>query len=515
MLLLLIGEESGWYRGIYFVPETAYTVVSGIFSFPDRIKEKETMNMRNIFLSDITIKQPAEAGGFALSFREKIELGKLLDRVGVQVIETTPIVNRRTDSLLLKSLASAVEKSTLAAPLNLSDEDTVEVTWNALKEAKHPRLQISVPVSTVQMEYITRLKPAAVLESVRRLVHEAREVCEEVEFVAEDAGRSDLDFLHEIVNVAIKEGASIVTICDTAGNLLPEEFYTSVKNARENIPEEVRLGVMISNELSLADACAISAILAGADEVKTAACGSFTASLEDLVRVLKVRGSEHDLTCGVQDTELARTVNQIRRMCEAERSKTSTYDSMVHDDREVLLTIHDDMTAVLKVAAQIGYDLNEEDAIKVFEEFSRIASKKESVGIRELDAIIASAALQVPSTYKVHSYVINSGNVIMATSHVRLEKDGVILDGLSAGDGPVDASFLAIEQIVGHHFELDDFQIQAVTEGQEAIGETVVRLRSVTGKVYSGRGISTDVIGSSINAYVSAVNKIVYEEGEA
>ena len=149
--------------------------------------------MRNIFLSDITIKQPAEAGGFALSFREKIELGKLLDRVGVQVIETTPIVNRRTDSLLLKSLASAVEKSTLAAPLNLSDEDTVEVTWNALKEAKHPRLQISVPVSTVQMEYITRLKPAAVLESVRRLVHEAREVCEEVEFVAEDAGRSDPD----------------------------------------------------------------------------------------------------------------------------------------------------------------------------------------------------------------------------------------------------------------------------------------------------------------------------------
>ena len=130
--------------------------------------------MMNIFLSDITIKQPAEAGGFALSFREKIELGKLLDRVGVQVIETTPIVNRRTDSLLLKSLASAIENSTLAAPVSLNDEDTVEVTWNALKEAKHPRLQVSVPVSTVQMEYITRLKPAAVLEKVRKLVHDQR-----------------------------------------------------------------------------------------------------------------------------------------------------------------------------------------------------------------------------------------------------------------------------------------------------------------------------------------------------
>ena len=471
--------------------------------------------MRNIFLSDITIKQPAEAGGFSLSFREKIELAKLLDRVGVQVIETTPIVNRRTDSLLLKSLATAIEAGTLAAPLLLSDADTVEVTWNALKEAKHPRLQVSVPVSTVQMEYITRMKPNAVLEKVRELTRKAREVCEEVEFVAEDAGRSDPEFLQEIVNVAVKEGAKIVTLCDTAGNLLPEEFYASVKRARESLSEEVRLGVMISNELSLADACAISAILAGADEVKTAACGTFTASLQDLVRVLKVRGSEHDLTCSVQDTELARTVAQIRRMCETERSKTSTYDSTVHSDQDVVLTIHDDMTAVMKVAAEIGYDLSEDDAVKVFEAFTRIASKKESVGIRELDAIIASAALQVPPTYKVQSYVINSGNVIMATSHVRLEKDGVMLDGLSVGDGPVDASFLAIEQIVGHHFELDDFQIQAVTEGQEAMGETVVRLRSVSGKVYSGRGISTDIIGSSINAYVSAVNKIVYEEGEA
>lgn len=471
--------------------------------------------MRNIFLSDITIKQPAEAGGFSLSFREKIELAKLLDRVGVQVIETTPIINRRTDSLLLKSLASAIESSTLAAPLSLADENTVEVTWNALKEARHPRLQVSVPVSTVQMEYITRLKPAAVIEKVRELVHSAREVCEEVEFVAEDAGRSDPEFLREIVNVAVREGACIVTLCDTAGNLLPDEFHASVKAAREGIPAEVRLGVMISNELSLADACAISAILAGADEVKTCACGSFTSSLQDLVRVLKVRGSEHDLNCSVQDTELARTVNQIRRMCETERSKTSTYDSVVHSDGEVFLTIHDDMAAVLKVAAQIGYDLSEDDAISVYDAFTRIASKKESVGIRELDAIIASAALQVPSTYKVKSYVINSGNVIMATSHVRLEKDGTVLDGLSVGDGPVDASFLAIEQIVGHHYELDDFQIQAVTEGQEAMGETVVRLRSATGKVYSGRGISTDVIGSSINAYVSAVNKIVYEEGEA
>lgn len=468
--------------------------------------------MRQIFLSDITMKQPVETGGIAFSFREKIELAKLLDRVGVPVIETAPIVNRRTDSLLIKSLASAVRDSVIATPLSLMEEDSAAVTWSALKEARKARLQVVAPVSTVQMEYICRMKPAAVLEQVRTQVAAAKAVCKEVEFVAEDAGRSEPDFLRKIAAAAVEAGASIVTICDTAGNLLPEEFYASVKAVREDLPEPVRLGVKISNELFLADACAVSAVLAGADEVKTAACGDFTASLEKLVYILKTRGNEHGLTCPVRDTELRRTINQIRRMGEAKHGKTP-YDTAPHDGSDAVLTVHDDMDAVMKAVAGIGYDLGEEDAVNVYNAFMRIAEKKESVGIKELDAIVASAALQVPQTYKVQDYVINSGNVITATSHIRMEKDGQILDGLAVGDGPVDASFLAIEQIVGHHYDLDDLQVRAVTEGREAMGETIVRLRSTDGRLYSGRGISTDIIGSSIRAYVSAVNKIIYEEG--
>ncbi|MBR3396033.1 MAG: hypothetical protein IKG76_09665 [Firmicutes bacterium] len=458
------------------------------------------------------MKQPVETGGIAFSFREKIELAKLLDRVGVPVIETAPIVNRRTDSLLIKSLASAVRDSVIATPLSLMEEDSAAVTWSALKEARKARLQVVAPVSTVQMEYLCRMKPAAVLEQVRKQVAAAKAVCSEVEFVAEDAGRSEPEFLRKIAAAAVEAGASIVTICDTAGNLLPEEFYASVKAVREDLPEPVRLGVKISNELFLADACAVSAVLAGADEVKTAACGDFTASLEKLVYILKTRGNEHGLTCPVRDTELRRTINQIRRMGEAKHGKTP-YDTAPHDGSDAVLTVHDDMDAVMKAVAGIGYDLGEEDAVNVYNAFMRIAEKKESVGIKELDAIVASAALQVPQTYKVQDYVINSGNVITATSHIRMEKDGQILDGLAVGDGPVDASFLAIEQIVGHHYDLDDLQVRAVTEGREAMGETIVRLRSTDGRLYSGRGISTDIIGSSIRAYVSAVNKIIYEEG--
>ena len=147
----------------------------------------------------------------------------------------------------------------------------------------------------------------------------------------------------------------------------------------------------------------------------------------------------------------------------------------------------------------------------MFEEFSRVAEKKNFVGTRELDAIVASAAMQVPQVYKIRNYVINSGNVITATANIQLEKDGVEMRGIGAGDGPIDAAFQAIEQIIGHKYELDDFQIQTVTEGRDAMGQALVKLRS-NGKVYSGKGISTDIIGASIRAYISAVNKIVYEE---
>ena len=154
--------------------------------------------------------------------------------------------------------------------------------------------------------------------------------------------------------------------------------------------------------------------------------------------------------------------------------------------------------------------MSEEDYAKVYDEFKRVAAKK-SVGSKELEAIVASTALQVAPTYKLISYVINNGNIISASAQITLEKDGKEIAGIAIGDGPVDASFRAVEQIIGHHFELDDFQIQSVTEGREAVGSAIVRLRH-DGKLYSGNGISTDIIGSSIRAYINAVNKIVHEE---
>ena len=467
--------------------------------------------MNKIRISDVTMKQ-----ALALSFKEKIELSKLLDKLGVDLIELEPISQPKIDSLRIKSVAAAVKDSIIAVPVALTAE-SVQTTWNALKEAKKARLQVCAPVSPVQMEYLFHKKPDAMLVAIRETIMACCQLCADVEFVADDATRSDPAFLYEAVRTAIAAGAQTVTVCDTAGAMLPNEFTAFLRELYANVPElkEVTLGVSCADDLSMADSCAIAAVRYGAGEIKAAAYRVNVASVPNVTKVLSAKGEFYNATCGVRTTSMKRICDQIRWMCQTDRSKTSPFDNGVQEeDDSIFLTSHDDLSAVLKVVSRLGYDLSEEDGAKVYEAFKVIAQKKEKVSARELDAIVASAAMQVPPTYKLNSFVVTSGNVVAATAHLKLSKGDRVLEGVSLGDGPIDAAFLAIEQITGHHYELDDFQIQSVTEGREAMGQTLVKLRSA-GKVYSGQGISTDIVGSGILAYINALNKIVYEEDNA
>ena len=469
--------------------------------------------MERIKISDVTMKH--SSGEFSLTFKEKIELAKLLDKLEVSVLELEGIRSPKIDALRIKSIAAAVQGSILAVPVQL-DRESVDAVWNALRFAKKPRLQVCAPASSVQMEYLYHKKPDAMLQSVADTVAACAEVCRDVEFVVDDATRSDPEFLHRIISAAIEAGATTVTLCDTAGTMMPEEFAAFVKSVRESVPtlKDICLGVSCSNELAMADSCVIAAVCQGAGEIKAAAYGPSSASLANVSRIISARGSSFGASCGVRVTQLSRTIGQITRMCQTGRSKTSPFDNGVQDeDAGIYLTAHDDLSAVVKAVERMGYDLSEEDGVKVYEAFRSIAAKKEKVSARELDAIVASAAMQVPSAYVLDTYVITSGNTISATAHLKLKKFDTVLEGVCIGDGPIDAAFLAIEQITGKHYELDDFQIQSVTEGREAMGQTVVKLRS-GGKLYSGKGISTDIVGASIRAYISALNKIVYEEEE-
>ena len=469
--------------------------------------------MDQIRISDVTMKQSGK--DFSLSFKEKIEIPKLLDKLGVSVIELEPVVQAKIDALRIKSVASTVKNSVVAVPVQLTQE-SVDMTWNALKEAKHPRLQVCASISTVQMEYLFKKKPEAMLKAIEEAILACCKKTADVEFVAEDATRSDTSFLYKAIRTAIAAGAKTVTVCDAAGAILPGELGVFLDAIYENVPElkGVTLGLSCLNELAMADACAIAAIRHGVREIKAAAYPINQISLSNVARLIAAKGDLWGVNCPVRTVEMNRIVKQVAWMCETRRSKNSPFDNGVSEMADdVSLTSHDNITAVLKAVEKLGYDLSEEDGARVYEAFQTIAARRDVITSRELDTIVASAAMQVPSTYVLRSYAITASNTSSSMAHMVLDKNGQKLEGVALGDGPVDAAFLAIENILGCHYELDDFQIRSVTEGREAMGETVVKLRS-NGKLYSGRGTSTDIVGSSIQAYINALNKITYEEAE-
>lgn len=461
--------------------------------------------MKQIRIADTTLCR--ENSSF--SFKEKIEIARQLEKLNVDMIEIPEIINARTDILLIRTVSSFVKQGIVSVAVGMQP-GSLENALAALAGTAHPCIRVEVPVSPVGMEYTCHMKAPKMLEWISHTIRAAKEKCAMVEFCAVDASRAEKEFLTDAVRTAVEAGATQIAVCDSAAEMLPDDFAAFAEEIAKVV--SVPVGVRCDNKNGLACAASVMAVRHGVDFVKTDVDGAVT-PLETLAGVIHTCGNTYDLCCGVRQTELHRIVNQIKRITDNAKNNAvmSASADIVQD--MIHLDANDDQTAVTNAAIKLGYDLSEEDQAKVYEEFLRVADGK-IVGAKELDAIVASAALQVPSTYKLDNYVINNGNIISASAQITLIKDDKKIPGISIGNGPVDAAFLAIEQIIGHHYELDDFQIQSVTEGKSAVGSAVVKLRS-DGKLYSGRGISTDIIGASIRAYISAVNKIVYEEAQA
>ena len=437
------------------------------------------------------------------SFKEKIEIARQLEKLKVDTVEIGEIDNIKRDTLLVRTVASFVKNAVLSVAGGFSKEG-IDNAVNALNTANKPRIRIELPVSTVGMEYTCHKKAPKMLEYIKELVGYASEKCSDVEFCAVDATRAETDFLKEVIATAYSAGAKIVTICDTAAEMLPDNFGEFIKELKT----DGEIGIMCDNKNGLAVADAVIAIKNGANIIKTSV-GGREIPLGTFASVIKNCGNGCSIESGIKITESGRIIKQIGWITDnVKNEKTAVLTAQEENGME--LDANDDSDTVLSAVMKLGYDLSEEDSAKVYEEFLRVASKRK-VTLTELDAIVATVALQVPPTYKLVNYVVNSSNVITSSAQITLQKNGENLQGISIGDGPIDAAFLALEQITGTHFELDDFQIHSVTQGKEAMGNALVKLRK-EGKLYSGNGISTDIISASIKAYINAVNKIVYEE---
>lgn len=464
--------------------------------------------MRSIRISDKTMKQ---SEGLSLSFSERIELAKLLDRLGVDYIELDGIKNPRTDALAIKAISSSVTASAIAVPIDLADPCSPARVMAALAGAAHARLQVVAPTGTAQIEYLYHKKPDAMLETVKAAVTSCRALCDDVELVCEDATRADPAYLCEMISSAVKAGAGTVTLEDTAGVLLPSELdaFLSAITGREGAV----LGYTSANTISMADASAVGAIAAGAGQITAAAYPIDTVSLLGIGRVLGAKGETLGVKSALCLTALGQLTEKIASLCMGKPAEGLSVSSASPEISDEYLTSSDSEKAIAVAASRLGYELSPEDLPRVYAAFAEIATKKARVSLRELDAIVAANAMQVPPTYRLDTYLITSGNTVSATAHIKLLKGNTVIEGVYMGDGSIDAAFRTVEKLTGRHFELDDFRLRAVTEGREAMAETLVKLRS-GGRVYSGTGISTDVVGAGIVAYLSALNKIVYEEEE-
>ena len=460
--------------------------------------------MRAIGISDQTLfTQAARATGF----RQKLEAARKLDHLGLNAVETPKLSDEEADMLLMRSLCSTVKKAVLACQTGW-DVSGVQRAWEAVRGAKKPRLIVAMPAASAQLEYICHLKPAKALERIRELVSAARALCPDVEFVCEDITRAEKDYALDAIRTAIEAGAGRVTLYDSAGLSLPEEISGLVRETREEVGGGVNLAVRCGNDLGLAISCAVAALRAGADEIKTAYQDANSLSAVQMARLLRARGADLKLESTLDITRVDRTGGELEALLTSAPGKIIPAAAAEGKDGKLPKEISREDLA-LAVSA-LGYELDEDDMVHVKEAAER-ESKGRKLNGAELEAIILTTAQQVPPTYRLKNYLVNSGNTITPSAHVVLDKNGESLSGLCAGDGPIDAAFRAIEQIIGRHFEMDDFQIAAVTKNREAMGDALVKLRR-GGKVYAGKGISTDIIGAAIRAYLNALNKIAYEE---
>ena len=461
--------------------------------------------MKKIIVSDYTLKELCTKDGSQLLFREKLSVALSISRYGADVIELPPVKKAKEDSVVYKTISESVKNSKILIPVGITGE-SVKIAAECVKSALHPVLQVSLPVSTVQMEYMYRLKGPKMVETIKTFVSMCRSYSEEVEFEALDATRAEIPFLIECIKAAEEAGATSIALSDDSGEMMGDEIGAFVSEVKKET--KLPLIIKVSDHLSMGVSDALFALKAGADGVKCSIAGGSALSTDDFASALRAKGDKIGVRSSLKFTEIHSDIETLLKSMQksVKEEENATLDGAVFLDSS---STQEEVSEAVKA---LGYDLDGDDEKKVYDAVKRLTEKKSSIGAKELEAVVASSAMQVPATYTLKSYVSTISNMVNAVSNVILEDENGTLSGVATGDGPIDSTFKAIETCIGHHYELDDFQIQAVTEEKEALGSALVRLRS-SGRLYSGNGLSTDICGASIRAYINALNKIAYEEG--
>ena len=497
--------------------------------------------MNKVSIFDTTLRDGEQSPGCTMSLNEKIEMALQLERLGVDVIEAGFAASSDEDFHAVKTIASALEHCTVASLCRAVKSD-IDRSAEALKGARaRTRCHVFLATSDIHMKYKLKMTREQVLDKTREMVAYAVPLFDEVQFSAEDATRSDRAFLIQVAQAAAAAGATIINLPDTVGYTSPGEMMELVRAVKNALPEGICIATHCHDDLGMGVANSLAAVKAGATQVECTINGigerAGSAALEEIVMALKVRQDYYGAQVDTNTQQLYRTSKLLStiigvpvppnkaivgRNAFAHESgihqhgvlaERSTYEIMRPEDigislNSMVLGKHSGRHAFEDRLNILGHHLTKEQLDIAFAEFKKLAEKKKTVNDRDIEALVRQWGREEKETYKLEGFVVNSGSYISSTACVRVNKEGTVIEKVSMGQGPIDAAFKAIDRITKLGVKLEAYTINAVTEGEDALGEVVVKLHK-DGETYTGRGLSTDIFESSIKAYLNGINKIV------
>ncbi len=523
-----------------------------IISLADKAlnKRKQTTEdeMEKIVILDTTLRDGEQAAGASLTPQEKLEIAKQLEKLGVDVIEGGFPASSPGDFKAVNSIAREVRGTTVCA-LARSNEKDIDTAWEAIKEAKDPRIHLFLSSSEIHMSHQLKKNREQVLEQARAMVAYTKKYLSNIEFAPMDSTRSDPEFLHQILEAVIDAGANWINIPDTVGYTVPEEFCRLIDGIFQNVPNINRatIGVHCHNDLGLAVANSLAVLDHGVRQIECTINGigerAGNASLEEIVMVLKTRSDLYNYYTNVDTTQIYKTSRLVSDLTglPVQSNKAIVganafrHESGIHQDGLIkerstyeimdpesigwsgtILTLGklSGRHAFKKRLESLGYSLTDDETNRAFASFKELADKKKEITDRDLEALIGEELRTVSETYHLEQIQVSCGDPSLPTASVKLTgPNGEQLADAAQGTGPVDAVYKAINRLVKVPNKLIEFSVKSVTEGIDAIGEVTIRIES-EGVKYSGRGAHTDIIVASARAYMNALNRLLVARGK-
>ena len=496
---------------------------------------------------DTTLRDGEQSPGISLNRHEKVEIAQQLARLGVDVIEAGFPITSPGDFESVQAIAREVQGPVICGLARTSAQD-IDAAWNAVKDSERPRIHTFIATSDIHIERKLQTTRENVKGQARAAVAHARSYTDDVEFSPEDGSRSDVEFMAEVIQIALDEGATTINVPDTVGYTMPAEYAAMFSRLYELVPDLHRAtaSVHCHNDLGLAVANSLAGLHAGCRQVESAINGigerAGNASLEEIVMLLHTREASTGLWTSVNTREIARTSRLVSRLTgytvqpnkaivgrnafaheagihqDGVLKERTTYEIMDAttiglEQNSIVLGKHSGRHALRKALEELGFQVEGPALNTAFRRFKDIADKKKKVTALDLEAIVSDEMRQAPSAFRLEWFEIEASSTRSPLARVRVAvPGGRVVEGSFTGDGPIDAFFSALNAATGYEARLKEYHVSAVTGGRDALGETTVLLE-LDGHLASGQGVSTDILEASGRAYLRALANAIAEFG--